>query len=1143
MLHYGINVVKVFSWNLGSPPGLPFCVPWGTSTEPAPKDTNNFRATGPTSSAECFVSGTAKMAGLVRCASNSSLPFLLTLNTRTFQPSTGQRSFKTFPTLWSDQSAKGIRYKDLIVGVPKEIYKNEKRVALSPAGVQALVKQGFNVQVEHGAGEEAKFSDDLYKDAGAKIGDLKTVFGSDLVLKVRAPVFNEVLGVHETALLKEKATLVSFIYPAQNPDLLDKLAQRKATVLAMDQVPRVTIAQGYDALSSMANIAGYKAVVLAANHFGRFFTGQITAAGKVPPAKILIIGGGVAGLAAAGAAKSMGAIVRGFDTRPPALEQFKSLGAETLEVSIAEAGEGVGGYAKEMSKEFIEAELALFAKQCKEVDIVISTALIPGKKAPTLITKNMVESMKDGSVIVDLAAEAGGNVETTQPGELHIHKGVVHIGYTDLPSRMATQASSLYSNNILKLLKAISPDKEYFYFEPKDDFDYGTIDHVIRGTMVMKEGKKIFPAPLPKTVPPAAPAKQKTVLELEAEKQASISPFRKTMTSAGVYTTGLTTVLGLGLISPNAAFTQMVTTFGLAGIVGYHTVWGVTPALHSPLMSVTNAISGLTAVGGLVLMGGSYFPSSVPQTLALLAAFVSSVNIAGGFLITQRMLDMFKRPTDPPEYNYLYLLPGGVFVGGYGASLLSGHSIEQMMYLGSGLCCVGALAGLSSQSTSRLGNALGMIGVAGGIAATFGALKPSPEVLAQMSMAMAMGGTMGLTIAKRIEISDLPQLVAAFHSLVGLAAVLTCIAEYMIEYPHLDVHPSANVLKTVAYLGTYIGGVTFSGSLVAYGKLQGILNSAPLLLPGRHYLNAGLLAASVGGMIPFMLSPSYTTGMGCLIGVSGLSSIMGVTLTAAIGGADMPVVITVLNSYSGWALCAEGFLLDNNLMTIVGALIGSSGAILSYIMCVAMNRSLPNVILGGYGTTSTAGGKPMEIVGTHTEVGIDQTVDMIKEANSIIITPGWGLCAAKAQYPIADMVKMLNEQGKKVRFGIHPVAGRMPGQLNVLLAEAGVPYDVVLEMDEINEDFPDTDLTLVIGANDTVNSAAQEDPNSIIAGMPVLEVWKSKQVIVMKRTLGVGYAAVDNPIFYKPNTSMLLGDAKKTCDALQAKIRESISTH
>ncbi|XP_028658318.1 NAD(P) transhydrogenase, mitochondrial isoform X1 [Erpetoichthys calabaricus] len=1050
------------------------------------------------------------------------------------------RFFQSCQVRWCQNSANpGIPYKQLTVGVPKEIFQNEKRVALSPAGVQALIKQGFNVVVESGAGEASKFADEHYTQVGATIKGAKDVLSSDIVLKVRAPVFNPALGTHEADLLKDSSTLVSFIYPAQNQELMDKLSQRRATVLAMDQVPRVTIAQGYDALSSMANIAGYKAVVLAANHFGRFFTGQITAAGKVPPAKVLIIGGGVAGLASAGAAKAMGAIVRGFDTRAAALEQFKSLGAEPLEVDIKESGEGQGGYAKEMSKEFIEEEMKLFAKQCQEVDIIVSTALIPGKRAPILITKDMIESMKDGSVVVDMAAEAGGNIETTVPGELAVHKGVTHVGYTDLPSRMATQASTLYSNNIIKLLKAISPDKNNFYYDVKDDFDYGTMDHVIRGTVVMKDGKLIFPAPPPKNIPQAAPVKQKTVQEIQAEKAASLSPFRKTMTTASMYTGGISTLMGLGLIAPNAAFTQMVTTFGLAGIVGYHTVWGVTPALHSPLMSVTNAISGLTAVGGLALMGGGYAPSSSAESLAVLAAFISSVNIAGGFLVTQRMLDMFKRPTDPPEYNYLYLLPGAAFVGGYGVALQSGYNIEQMMYLGSGLCCVGALAGLSTQRTARLGNALGMIGVAGGIAATLGALKPSPELLAQMSGAMAVGGSIGLTIAKRIQISDLPQLVAAFHSLVGLAAVLTCVAEYMIEFPHFATDPAADLTKIVAYLGTYIGGVTFSGSLIAYGKLQGILNSAPLHLPGRHVLNAGLMAASVGGMIPYMIDPSFTTGITCLGSVSALSAIMGVTLTAAIGGADMPVVITVLNSYSGWALCAEGFLLNNNLLTIVGALIGSSGAILSYIMCVAMNRSLANVILGGYGTSSTGTGKPMEITGTHTEVNVDQTVEMIKEAHNIIITPGYGLCAAKAQYPIAELVKALQEQGKKVRFGIHPVAGRMPGQLNVLLAEAGVPYDIVLEMDEINEDFSETDLVLVIGANDTVNSAAQEDPNSIIAGMPVLEVWKSKQVIVMKRSLGVGYAAVDNPIFYKPNTAMLLGDAKKTCDALQGKVREA----
>uniref|UniRef100_A0A8B9GMN5 proton-translocating NAD(P)(+) transhydrogenase n=1 Tax=Astyanax mexicanus TaxID=7994 RepID=A0A8B9GMN5_ASTMX len=775
--------------------------------------------------------------------------------------------------------------------------------------------------------------------------------------------------------------------------------------------------------------------------------------------------------------------------------QFKSLGAEPLEVDVKESGEGQGGYAKEMSKEFIEAEMKLFAKQCLDVDILISTALIPG-------------------IISDLLISEGISVTNTR------HTGVTHIGYTDLPSRLPTQSSTLYSNNIIKLLRAISPDKENFQYEVKESFDYGTMDHVIRGSVVMQDGKVLFPAPQPNNVPVAAPPKPKSVQELEKEKAAAVSPFRATFTTAGAYTGGLASMLGLGLIAPNAAFPQMVTTFGLAGIVGYHTVWGVTPALHSPLMSVTNAISG--------------------ELLSLFSLLsLISLSFDGGFLVTQRMLDMFKRPTDPPEYNYLYLLPAGAFVGGYGVALQSGYDVEQMMYLGSGMCCVGALGGLSNQSTARLGNALGMIGVAGGIAATFGVLKPTPELLGQMTAAMAVGGTAGLAIAKKIQISDLPQLVAAFHSLVGLAAVLTCVAEYMVEYPHFATDPAANLTKIVAYLGTYIGGVTFSGSLVAYGKLQGLLNSAPLMLPGRHVLNASLMAASVGGIIPYMMDPSYTTGITCLGSVSALSAVMGVTLTAAIGGADMPVVITVLNSYSGWALCAEGFLLNNNLLTIVGALIGSSGAILSYIMCVAMNRSLANVILGGYGTSSTGTGKPMEITGTHTEVNVDQSIEMIKEAQNIIIVPGYGLCAAKAQYPIADLVKSLTEQGKKIRFGIHPVAGRMPGQLNVLLAEAGVPYDVVLEMDEINHDFPETDLALVIGANDTVNSAAQEDPNSIIAGMPVLEVWKSKQVIVMKRSLGVGYAAVDNPIFYKPNTAMLLGDAKKTCDALAAKVREA----
>lgn len=380
--------------------------------------------------------------------------------------------------------------------------------------------------------------------------------------------------------------------------------------------------------------------------------------------------------------------------------------------------------------------------------------------------------------------------------------------------------------------------------------------------------------------------------------------------------------------------------------MGYHTVWNVVPALHSPLMSVTNAISGITCVGGLLLMGGGYYPTNTVEGLAAAAAFISFINVFGGFMVTARMLDMFKRPTDPPEHNYLYALPGATFLASYGWAVSQGYpEVHQMAYLASSLCCVGALAGLSTQSTARVGNALGIVGVSGGVAATLGHLLPSSPVLAQMGATALGGAALGTAIARRIEITDLPQLVAAFHSLVGLAAVLTCAATYIDHFPTFATDPAATMVKTALFLGTYIGGVTFSGSLVAYGKLQGLLSSAPLLLPGRHALNASLLAANLGAMAYFLYDPTFNAGVSMLGTTASLSAVMGVTLTMAIGGADMPVVITVLNSYSGWALCAEGFMLNNNLMTVVGALIGSSGAILSYIMCVVSKIIVKYIII------------------------------------------------------------------------------------------------------------------------------------------------------------------------------------------------------
>jgi len=1039
---------------------------------------------------------------------------------------TSVRGFRTSARRLGDatpKEVKGTPYNKLSIGVPAETWTNEKRVACTPAVTALLTKKGFTVNVQEGAGKLSSFRDDDFAAAGAKIVGKDAAFKQDITLKLRQPSMDEV------KLFRDEATLYSFLYPGQNPDLIKALGTRNLTAFGMDCVPRISRAQVFDALSSMANISGYRAVVEASNHFGRFFTGQITAAGKVPPAKVLVIGGGVAGLAAVGQAKNMGAIVRAFDVRPAVGEQVESMGAEFLRVEIEEDGSTEGGYAKEMSKEFIEAEMKLFHDQCKDVDIVITTALIPGKKAPILIKKYMIDDMKPGSVVVDLASEAGGNIETITPGELTVYNNVTHIGYSDLPSRLPTQASTLYSNNISKLMLSMAGDKDHYYLDMADD--------VVRGSIVLNKGTLAWPANPPISVAAAAAPKKGAAVAAKEVKEPN--HFNDALKQAATYTAGFGTLNALGTSSPGPAFTNMSTTMALGTIVGYHTVWSVVPALHSPLMSVTNAISGITAVGGLLLMGGGYVPTNAVEGLAASAALISFINIFGGFIVTQRMLDMFKRPTDPPEYRAMMGIPAATFLAAYGYAVSQGYpEVHQMAYLASGLSCIGALGGLSSQPTARLGNSLGIIGVTSGIAATLGLLQPNPEVLAQMAGTAGIGAVIGTTIAKKIEITDLPQLVAAFHSLVGMAAVLTCVATYIDHFPSFATDPAATMIKASTFLGTFIGGVTFTGSLIAYGKLNGNLNSNPLMLPGRHVMNASLMAANVGAMGYFLVDPTMTTGLAMLGTTATLSGVMGVTLTMAIGGADMPVVITVLNSYSGWALCAEGFMLNNNLMTVVGSLIGASGAILSYIMCVAMNRSLPNVILGGFGTSGTGDGKPMEITGEATVWDVDQTVSAIADAKNIIIVPGYGLAVAKGQYPVAEMVNLLRKKGKNIRFGIHPVAGRMPGQLNVLLAEAGVPYDVVMEMDELNDDFPDTDLALVIGANDTVNSAAEDDPNSIIAGMPVLRVWKAAQSVVMKRSLGVGYAAVDNPIFFNENNAMLLGDAKKSCDGLLAGLQK-----
>jgi len=515
---------------------------------------------------------------------------------------------------------------------------------------------------------------------------------------------------------------------------------------------------------------------------------------------------------------------------------------------------------------------------------------------------------------------------------------------------------------------------------------------------------------------------------------------------------------------------------------------------------------------------------------------ISCINIGGGFLVTSRMLDMFKRPQDPPNYSWFYAVPAAAFIGGATAGRMAGLTdMTQMSYAVGSLGCIGALAGLSNQKTARTGFYSGMIGVSAGMSGALASIDFAPSM---WPVVIGLGGAglgTGLTLAKKVAVTELPEMVAAFHSLVGIAATMTSIGSHINECGHFATDPSAGVHMGAIFAGDLIGIITFTGSILAFAKLRGLMDSKPLNLPGKNAINVAMMGSCLGMGYMYM---NQTMMLPMLLGTAVVGGAFGVHTTASIGGADMPVVVTVLNSYSGWALCAEGFILHNDLLTISGALIGSSGAILSYIMCVAMNRSITNVLFGGWG--DVAKGPQQEIVGEATEISVESVAESLSMAKEVVIVPGYGMAVAKAQYAIADITNKLKENGTNVRFAIHPVAGRMPGQMNVLLAEAGVSYDHVLELDEINDDFPKVDVSIVLGANDTVNCAAEDDPNSPIAGMPVLRVWEGKQTIVMKRSLGVGYAAVDNPLFYKDNCDMLLGDAKKTCDALNMALGEML---
>jgi len=982
-----------------------------------------------------------------------------------------------------------------------------------PSVAEKFIKQGYNIIVEEGAGAGSGITDAAFVAAGCKVlPRAKVIQESKVVLGVNPPPKEELPSFKD----KMMVAWVGRRLP-EGATYVDAARDAGVTLVDTTAVPRITIAQKMDVLSSQAKCAGHRAVLEGAYAFERFYQGEITAAGKYPPCHTMVLGIGVAGLAAMGTSNALGAVVRAWDVRDVS-DQVTSMGGKWIKVDFKEDGAGAGGYAKESSEAFQKAQKEVFHKNAMECDIIISTAAIPGRKSPVLIEDYMVKDMKPGSVIVDLAAAGGGNCNLTKHGQKYTtDNGVTIIGYDDLPARMGIQASSMYATNMLNMISHITGKEGADAFLPNVEAalaDQEKGDIIWRSIICCKGGKDVI-APPP---PDPTPVKKK---EVKAAKAVAVADPGKEAMTTSLTVTGASAAMIVSSLGGDPGFMALLNTFGLAGAAGYQVVWGVQHALHTPLMAVTNAISGLTAAGGLMLLGGG--GGATAQALAQASVAISTVNIAGGFLVTKRMLDLFRKPGEEDQLPK-YLIPGAVLAVAPWALPAALPSVGTV----SGLMCIGAIGGLSSQKTAQFGCALGISGVTGAMAATLHGV-PAAEVGTALAL-IGGGAVVGLGVGQSVSPMALPQTVAAFHALVGAAAVATCISSYLI-------HPNAGVgHKVGAMLGNLIGGVTFTGSLVAFGKLNGNMGSKPYNLPNKNMLNLGMAGTHAAMLGLFCTDVSVGVGAGLMYATTALSSVFGVHLVGSVGGGDMPCCVTVLNSYSGWALVAEGFLLESPTLTVVGSLIGFSGAILTKIMCDAMNRDILNVIFGGMQQAAPKKDGEIQEVKEHRETKSEVVADLLLDSQQVLVVPGYGMAVSQAQRAVADIANTLVDKGINTRFCIHPVAGRMPGQMNVLLAEAGVPYDWVLEMDEVT-DMPNVDVCLVVGANDITNEAAETEEDCSIYGMPVIKVWEAKTCIFMKRSMAGGYADLENPVFFRESTEMLLGDGKKSCEEIAAALK------
>lgn len=1013
---------------------------------------------------------------------------------------------------------------------PDSAPAGESRVSVTPDVAKMLIGDGYVVNIEPGAGAAASFSDGAYEMVGCKVVPRQELMRkSDIMFAINPPEqeFGQLGG-------KILISWVGRLTPAGSA-IVTKATEAKITLLDVTHAPRISIAQKLDVLSSQAKVAGHRAVMEAAHNFGRFHSGEMTASGKFPPSQTFVLGVGVAGLAAIGTSRALGSVVKAWDVRDVS-DQVKSMGASWVTVDFKEDASGAGGYAKESSKEFQAAQQATFKKHLQTVDIAITTAAIPGKPSPVLITEDMVKVMKPGSVIVDLAAVGGGNCTMTKKDEVYTtENGVTIIGYTDLPGRMACQSSSMYAQNMMQLLRHIhGKDKATGFMQQFENHlasEEGDI--VTRSIVTCKNGEA-------RKAPPPPPMLGKTSKKEVTTFKKVQTPGKDAVSNMVVLSVVFFLLMEIGSGTP----VSVLRPFLLAGAAGYQAVWGVAHALHTPLMSVTNAISGMTIVGGILLYGDPNAHDEQAKVMAGVSTGVSAINIVGGFIVTQRMLNLFKRKEDT-DYSAVMFVPGLILIGYaiVSSDVLNGRQAPnmEMLDVNNTICsclCIFAIVCLASQKSANVGAKFGMVGV---ICACVNTLIVLPtEKLQSLAIYIAVGSTLGLLIGSRVDPLKLPQTVAAFHSLVGLAAMATSIAAYY----DASEKEGATVKNISALAGNYIGGVTLTGSLIAFGKLNGNLGSKPLNLPGKNFINLLGLFAFIGLSAYLMNngnSQNGDTGRNCMLAVAAIACLMGYHLVASVGGGDMPVCITVLNSYSGWALAAEGFNLEQPMLACVGSIIGFSGAILTKIMCDAMNRDIMNVIFGGINSAPPAkkdgGEEPKE----HRETKVPAVAALLTDAKKVCIVPGYGMAQARAQNPVGALCQTLRDAGKVCDFVIHPVAGRMPGQMNVLLAEAGVPYDYVKEMDEVNNEMDSYDVCIVMGANDITNSAAQEVEGCAIWGMPVIHVWHCKKTIFCKRSMAGGYADLENPVFFKETTDMLLGDGLKTADLLLAEVKTMLA--